>query len=88
MKSTAARKLKQVPQGYLVMGVDPHKKKHAAVAITQDFTTLVKFKFDNSREGLRCSTHIRPCFEDARSPKRNLSSVSKTIWLLVQFRSL
>jgi len=23
MKSTAARKLKQVPQGYLVMGVDP-----------------------------------------------------------------
>jgi len=51
MKSTAARKLKQVPQGYLVMGVDPHKKKHAAVAITQDFTTLVKFKFDNSREG-------------------------------------
>ncbi len=51
MKGTAARKLRQVPQGYLVMGVDPHKKKHAAVAITQDFTTLVKFKFDNSREG-------------------------------------
>ena len=51
MKSTAARKLKQVPQGYLVMGVDPHKKKHAAVAITQDFTTHGKFKFDNSREG-------------------------------------
>ena len=51
MKSTAARKLRQVPQGYLVMGVDPHKKKHATVAITQDFTTLVKFKFDNSREG-------------------------------------
>jgi len=51
MKSTVARKLKQVPQGYLVMGVDPHKKKHAAVAITQDFTTHSKFKFDNSREG-------------------------------------
>jgi len=51
MKSTVARKLRQVPQGYLVMGVDPHKKKHAAVAITQDFTTLVKFKFDNSRGG-------------------------------------
>ena len=51
MKSTAARKLKQVPQGYLVIGVDPHKKKHAAVVITQDFATLVKFKFDNSREG-------------------------------------
>ena len=51
MKSTAARKLRQVPQGYLVMGVDSHKKKHTAVTITQDFTTLVKFRFDNSKEG-------------------------------------
>jgi len=51
MKSTAARKLRQVPQGYLVIGVDPHKKKHAAVTITQDFTTWAKFKFDNSMEG-------------------------------------
>jgi len=51
MKSTVARKLRQVPQGYLVIGVDPHKKKHAAVTITQDFTTWAKFKFDNSREG-------------------------------------
>jgi len=52
MKSTAARKLGQVPGGYLVIGIDPHKKKHAAVAITQDFTTRDKFKFSNSREGL------------------------------------
>ena len=51
MKSTAERKLKQVPMGYLVIGVDPHKKKHAAVVITQDFTTHSKFKFDNSKEG-------------------------------------
>ncbi len=51
MKSTAARKLRQVPQGYLVIGVDPYKKRHAAVAITRDFTTWAKFKFDNSREG-------------------------------------
>jgi hypothetical protein len=36
----------------LVIGVDPHKKRHAAVAITQDFTTRAKFKFDNTREGL------------------------------------
>jgi len=36
----------------LVVGVDPHKKRHAAVAITQDFTTQAKFKFDNTREGL------------------------------------
>jgi transposase len=36
----------------LVIGVDPHKKRHAAVAITQDFTTQAKFKFENTREGL------------------------------------
>ncbi|MBM2825781.1 MAG: family transposase [Dehalococcoidales bacterium] len=52
MENSVARKLKQVPQGYLVMGIDPHKKRHAAVAITQDFTIKTKFKFDNTREGL------------------------------------
>jgi len=52
MKNTAAIKLRQVPQGYLVIGVDPHKKKHTAVAITQDFTTHAKFKFSNTIEGL------------------------------------
>ena len=52
MENTAARKLKQVPEGYLIIGIDPHKKRHAAVAITQDFTTQAKFKFDNTREGL------------------------------------
>jgi len=52
MKNTAAMKRKQVPEGYLVIGVDPHKKRHAAVAITQDFTTQAKFKVDNTGEGL------------------------------------
>ena len=52
MKNTAARKLRQVPEGYLVIGVDPHKKKHAAVVITQDLTIQDRFKFDNTREGL------------------------------------
>ncbi len=52
MENTAARKRKQVPEGYLIIGVDPHKKRHAAMAITQDFTTRDKFKFDNTREGL------------------------------------
>ena len=51
MKNSTARKLKQAPKGYLVMGVDPHKKRHAAVAVTQDFTAHSKFKFNNSREG-------------------------------------
>jgi transposase len=51
MKNSAAKKRKQVPTGYLVVGVDPHKKKHAAVFMTQDFTAQGKLKFDNSREG-------------------------------------
>jgi site-specific DNA recombinase len=29
MKNTAARKRKQVPEGYLIVGVDPRKKKYA-----------------------------------------------------------
>lgn len=52
MKNSAARKRKQIPERYLVIGVDPHKKKHAAVAITQDFNIQAKFKFDNNRKGL------------------------------------
>ncbi len=52
MKNTAARKRKQVPEGYLIVGIDPHKQKHAAVAITQDFTIRARFKFNNTREGL------------------------------------
>jgi transposase len=52
MQNTAARKLKQVPEGYLIVGIDPHKKKHAAVAVTQDFTLRDRFKLDNTREGL------------------------------------
>jgi len=52
MENTAARKRKQVPEGYLIIGIDPHKKRHAAVAITQEFSIRDKFKFDNTREGL------------------------------------
>src|SRR4030043_341027 len=52
MENTAARKRKQVPEGYLIIGVDPHKKRHAAMVITQDFSIRDKFKFDNTREGL------------------------------------
>jgi transposase len=51
MKNNAARKLRQVPAGYLTIGIDPHKKKHAAVAITEDLMVRTKFKFANSRVG-------------------------------------
>lgn len=51
MKNSTARKLRQVPEAYLIMGVDPHKKKHAAVVMTQDAIVQAKFKFTNSRDG-------------------------------------
>ncbi len=51
MKNSAARKLEQVPTGYLRVGVDPHKKRHAAVAMTEDLIVRSKFKFANSRRG-------------------------------------
>jgi hypothetical protein len=52
MHDTAARKRKQVPGGYLIIGIDPHKKRPAAVAITRDFTIQTKFKIDNTNEAL------------------------------------
>jgi len=51
MKNNTARKLKQIPEGYLIIGVDPHKKKHAVVVMTQDTIVQTKFKFTNSRDG-------------------------------------
>ena len=51
MKTNIARKLSQIPPGYLIMGVDPHKKIHVAVAMTQDTIIHTKFKFANSRQG-------------------------------------
>ena len=53
MKNSATRKLKQVPAGYLVIGADSHKKRHAAVTIAQNFTTRSKSKLNNSREDFR-----------------------------------
>jgi len=53
MKNNAASKMKQVPEKYLIVGIDPHKKRHAAVVMTQDFTIRNKFKFSNSHEGFK-----------------------------------
>ena len=51
MKDSTARKLRQIPAEYLLVGVDPHKKRHAAVAMTQDAAVHSKLKFANSRQG-------------------------------------
>ena len=34
-----------------MVGVDPHKRRQAAVVMTQDFVVRSRFRFDNSREG-------------------------------------
>lgn len=51
MKNSTAKKLRQVPAGYLIIGVDPHKKKHAVVAMTQDAIVHTKLRVNNSRQG-------------------------------------
>jgi len=51
MKNSTAKKLEQIPTDYLIVGIDAHKKKHAAVIKTPDAFTRSKFKVDNSRPG-------------------------------------
>ena len=51
MKNSTASKLRQIPEGYLTAGVDPHKKKHAVVLRTQDAMVHSRFKVGNSRQG-------------------------------------
>jgi transposase len=52
VKNSTARKLREVPPGCLVAGVDPHKKRHAVVTMTQDYVVQTKFKFSNTKEGI------------------------------------
>lgn len=51
MKNITWRKLKQIPEGYLIAGVDAHKKKHVLALKTQDAVVHSKFKVSNSRRG-------------------------------------
>ncbi|MBI4304356.1 MAG: IS110 family transposase [Chloroflexi bacterium] len=51
MKNSTAEKLRQIPAGYLIAGVDAHKMKHAVVLRTQDAVVHSRFKVNNSREG-------------------------------------
>jgi hypothetical protein len=39
-----------MPAGYLLVGVDPHKKKHGALAMRQDAIVYAKFRFTNSKD--------------------------------------
>lgn len=51
MKGNTARKVRQIPEGYLRVGVDPHKRQHAVVVMTVRMQVMSKFKIGNSLEG-------------------------------------
>lgn len=51
MKSNTVEKLKQIPDRCLMVGVDPHKRRHVAVVMTQDARVWGKGKFDNDMVG-------------------------------------
>ncbi len=77
MKNSAARKLKQVPAGYLIVGIDSHKKRHAAVVITQDLIVRSKLKFLNSRQGFE-ETLERMWMEMARAGSKGVMFAIET----------
>lgn len=50
MQVSTARKLAQIPDDYLIAGVDPHKRMHATVLMTQDAKIRAKLKIGNTRQ--------------------------------------
>lgn len=51
MNNSTAFKLAQLPANVLRVGVDPHKRQHAAVICTEHAQILSKFKVTNDRPG-------------------------------------
>ena len=51
MNSTTESKRRQVPDGYLVAGIDPHKKTYTMVLMTKEEKVLTSLKFDSSKNG-------------------------------------
>jgi len=62
MKNSTARKLKQIGEGNLLVGTDPHKDKHALLIMSQDAMVKKKFKISNTREGFE--EGIKRVFEE------------------------
>ncbi len=50
MQSSTARKLAQIPSGCLIVGIDPHKRMHAGVIMSQQAQILSKVKIGNTRQ--------------------------------------
>jgi len=57
VKNSTVNKLKQIPDASLIVGIDPHKKKHVAVAMKQDARVVGKRQFDNSVSGFIALVH-------------------------------
>lgn len=51
MKNSTARKLAQIPANHLIVGIDPHKKRHAVAIMTAQAGICGKFKIDNTKQG-------------------------------------
>ena len=47
LKDSTAQKPRQIPPGYLLVDIDPHKKSHAAPITTPQAAIVTKFKVDN-----------------------------------------
>jgi hypothetical protein len=65
MENTLARKLKQVPEGYLSIGVDPHKKRHASLLLKTRCTSK-----DSPRAPRPCQK-MHESFLKIRLPRMN-----------------
>jgi transposase len=51
MQSNTGRKLAQIPANFLIVGIDPHKHKHASVMMTDRAEIRTKFKLNNNAQG-------------------------------------
>jgi hypothetical protein len=49
VKNSTARKLKQIGEGNLLVGTDPHKAKHALLIMSQDAMVKKRFKITNTK---------------------------------------
>lgn len=51
MQNNISRKLAQLRPGDLLVGVDPHKRKHAIISMDQKAVVRTRFKISNDRRG-------------------------------------
>lgn len=51
MQNNTAKKLMQIPADHLIVGIDPHKRMHAVVIMTQQAVVCGKFRVNNSLKG-------------------------------------